>query len=118
MRDEARGQGYGFTLQAGIFFRGGTVFQDVRKPAFQTFRFPFTAYRKRGVAQIWGLAPRSGHVVIEIRRHGGWRRYKRLRTHPGRLFFIARRIRRGKVLRARQGGDVSLTWRVGPNVTE
>src|SRR5436190_1361522 len=28
MRDEARGPGYGFTLQAGIFFRGGTVFQD------------------------------------------------------------------------------------------
>ena len=91
---------------------------DRRKPAFYTFRFPFTAYRKRGVAQIWGLAPRRGRVSIQIRRGGRWRRYKRLRTHPGRLFFIARRVRRGKLLRARQGQDVSLTWRVGPNATE
>ena len=68
MRDKAPGRGYGFTLQSGIFFRGSTVAQDRPKPhTFQAFRFPFTAYRRRGVAQLWGLAPSGGRVVIERR---------------------------------------------------
>jgi hypothetical protein len=119
LRDQAAGsRGFGGTTQSGIFFRGQTVQEDTRKPGFRAFRFPFTAYRKRGVAQIWGLAPKRGRVTIETRRGGRWRTYERLRTRPGRMFFAARRVRRGSVLRARQGSDTSLSWRVGPNITE
>jgi cellulase (glycosyl hydrolase family 5) len=119
MRDEARGRGYPYTLQAGIYFRGATVDADRPKPSFRAFRFPFTAYRRRGVAQLWGLAPRPGPVAIEIRSRGRWRRLISLRARSAdRLFFRARRIRKGSVLRARQGSDTSLSWRVAQNVTE
>jgi hypothetical protein len=119
MRDEAPGRGYPYTLQAGIYFRGATVDADQPKPSFRAFRFPFTAYRKRGVAQLWGLAPRPGPVAIEIRRRGRWRRLMSLRARRAdRLFFRQRRVRKGSVLRARQGSDASLSWRVAQNVTE
>jgi hypothetical protein len=119
MRDEVRGRGYPYTLQAGIYFRGATVDADRPKPSFRAFRFPFTAYRRRGVAQLWGLAPRPGRVAIEIRSRGRWRRLLSLRARSAdRLFFRARRIRKGSVLRARQGSDTSLSWRVAQNVTE
>jgi hypothetical protein len=119
MRDEARGRGYPYTLQAGIYFRGATVDADRPKPSFRAFRFPFTAYRKRGVAQLWGLAPRPGRVEIEIRGRGRWRRLISLRARrTDRLFFRPRRVRKGSVLRARQGSDTSLSWRVAQNITE
>ena len=87
MRDEPEGQGWGYTLQAGVFFRGATVADDRPKPGFYAFRFPFTAYTKRGVAQVWGLAPNSGGVTIQARKGGRWRTIARLRTRPGRMFF-------------------------------
>jgi hypothetical protein len=119
MRDDPRGSGYGNTLQSGVYYRGPTVAQDVRKASFYAFRFPFTAYRRRGVAQIWGLAPNPGPVLIEVRRAGRWRPFMRLRRRPrDGLFFAARRVRKGTVLRARQGSESSLTWRVAQNVTE
>ena len=118
MRDEPEGQGWGYTLQSGVFYRGSSVAADRPKPNFYTFRFPFTAYTKRGVAQIWGLAPGRGAVTIEVRRGGRWRALMRLRTRRGRMFFTARRLSPGTPLRARQGSDTSLAWRVGPNVTE
>ena len=119
MRDDPRGRGYGFTLQSGVYFRGPTVAQDRPKPfSFQAFRFPFTAYRRRGVAQLWGLAPHAGTVTIELRRGGRWRRAFRVRTRSGRLFFSPRRVPKGSVLRARQGSETSLPWRVSANATE
>jgi len=118
LRDERRGPGYGVTIQSGIYYRGATVQQDRPKPSFRTFRFPFTAYRKGRVAQIWGLAPNRGRVTIQIRRHGRWRTLTSLRTRPGRMFFKRRRLRRGTRLRARQGGETSLSWRVSQSITE
>jgi hypothetical protein len=118
MRDEPRGAGYGYTLQSGVFYRGASVAADRPKPGFYTFRFPFTAFTKRGVAQIWGLAPHGGAVTIQVRRGGRWRTLTRLRTRHGRMFFAARRLDRGTRLRARQGPATSLAWGVGPNITE
>jgi hypothetical protein len=119
MRDEAPQPSYGATLQSGVYFRGPTVAQDRPKPfSFQAFRFPFTAYRRRGVAQIWGLAPHPGTVAIETRRRGHWRHAFRVRTRRGRLFLRPRRIRKGTVLRARQGSETSLAWRVSQNASE
>jgi hypothetical protein len=118
MRDEPEGPGWGYTLQAGVFYRGVNVAADRPKPGFYTFRFPFTAYTKRGVAQIWGLAPTRGAVTIEVRKGGSWRTLMRLRTRQGRMFLAAKRLDPGTPLRARQGHDSSLAWRVGPNVTE
>jgi hypothetical protein len=113
IRDQSAEAGYSNTLQSGIYFRGATVGADQPKAApFTAFRFPFTAYLRRGRAQLWGLAPRPGRVSIEIRRGSRWRRLVSLRARRDRLFFRSRRIRRGSVLRARQGTSTSLDWRV------
>jgi hypothetical protein len=54
LRDQARGRGYEFTLQSGLYEHGTTVFDDRPKPALTAFRFPFTAYRSRGRAAPLG----------------------------------------------------------------
>ena len=111
LRDEPRGEGYPFTFQSGVFFRGSSIESDRPKPSLRAFRFPFTAYRSGARARLWGLAPRRGRVVIEARRGGRWRVVKRLRARRGRGFKGRLRTARGTRLRARQGGEVSLVWR-------
>jgi hypothetical protein len=118
LRDEAPGPGYGKTIQSGLYYRGSSVPNDRRKPAFRTFRFPFVAYTRRGVAQAWGLAPHHGRVTIQVLRHGHWRRLRTLRTRPGRMFFRPLRVSAGRRLRARQGHETSLSWRVGPKAVK
>jgi len=119
MRDEPEHSlGWGYSLQAGVYFRGATVDQDTRKPGFYAFRFPFTAYTNGGVAQVWGLAPHRGTVSIQRRRGGRWRTIARLRTRPGRMFFRPMRLSAGAPLRARQNGETSFTWGVGPSQIE
>jgi len=112
LRDQPRGEGYNVTTQSGIYARGESVASDRRKPAFTAFRFPFTAYRSRGVARLWGLAPEPGRVTIEARRQGRWRRVASLRARRGRVFSARLRARRGMLLRAGQESERSLVWRV------
>jgi hypothetical protein len=114
LRDQAEGRGWQYTYQSGIYYRGASVADDRRKPSFEAFRFPFTAYyRRRGVVELWGLAPTPGRVAIQARRAGRWRTLTVLSAGTGRLFRRSMRIRRGTVLRARMPrGEVSLDWRV------
>jgi hypothetical protein len=114
MRDQAPVPNFASTLQSGIFFRAPNVAQDAPKPASYTaFSFPFTAYVHRGRAELWGIAPAVGSVVVEIRRGGRWRRLVTLRARAGdRMFLSHRKIRAGARLRARQGARTSLTWKV------
>jgi hypothetical protein len=112
LRDSAKGRGFQYSLQSGIYQRGATVAEDRPKPAFQAFRFPFTAYRKAGVARLWGLAPSAGPVLIERRGHGGWDAVARLNAREDRLFLGRLKARHGTLLRARQGKETSRTWEV------
>jgi len=114
MRDEAEGMSWGSTLQSGIFLRGDTAGADRPKLSFTAFRFPFTAYlpKRDSGADIWGLAPRSGAVIVERRVSGGWRRVARFTAGSGRVFTGRALARRGEAMRARQAGEASLTWSV------
>ena len=112
LRDEARGRGYLYTLQSGIFLRGATVARDRRKPSFEGFRFPFTAYRTGARAELWGLAPGPGPVTIQIRRGRAWRHLVTLRAGSNRVFLGHRRVAAGTLLRARWKGQASLSWKV------
>jgi hypothetical protein len=112
LRDSPRGPGYRYSSQSGIYFAGATVAQDRPKPAFTAFRFPFTAYRVRGVARLWGLAPGAGTVSVESRRGRRWTVVKRLRAGSNRLFLGRLRARPGALLRAAFGAERSLTWKV------
>jgi hypothetical protein len=113
MRDQAVGPGFQFSQQSGVYLRGPTVAQDQKKPSFTAFRFPFTAYLRHGVAQLWGLAPNGGsRVVIEERRGSRWTPVASLRARRDRLFLGRLRVRPRTVLRAHSGADTSLTWTV------
>jgi hypothetical protein len=117
LRDGTKGAGFQFTYQGGMFFRSSSIANDKPKPAFEAFRFPFSAFRKRGVAKIWGVAPAAGSVTIEAKRGGKWRSLTRLRAGGNRVFFGRRRVAKGTLLRARLGREHSLSFRVGPGET-
>ena len=72
LRDEAPDPSFDTTYQSGVFLRGASPAADTRKPSFTAFRFPFTAYRTNGVAQLWGKAPGTGTVTIEARAATRW----------------------------------------------
>ena len=111
LRDDPRGEGYPFTFQSGVFLRGSSIERDRPKPALRAFRFPFTAYRSRGRARLWGLAPARGKVAIQALRGRRWVRVRTLRAGRDRIFHGHLTIHRGALLRARQGGEASLRWR-------
>jgi hypothetical protein len=113
LRDEAPEPSFSTTLQSGIYFRGANVSQDTLKTSFTAFRFPFTAYQRKGVAQLWGLAPAAGPVTIEALRGGTtWSPVAHVTARSDRLFRGRLRVRAGAQLRAVQNGTVSLSWRV------
>ncbi len=111
LRDNAPRPSYAATLQSGVFLRGPTPAQDVPKPSFTAFRFPFTAYRTRGVARLWGMAPAGGTVTIQARSGDRWVTATRLRAKSNRIFSGRLRVGQGVSLRAVWNSDTSLVWR-------
>ena len=94
-------------VPSGLFFADGTP-----KPALTAFRFPFvTERRSRKRVQAWGKSPATGKLRIERRKGGKWRAEKSLSVRQGKVFVTKLRLRKGALLRARVGGDTSLTWR-------
>lgn len=94
----------------GLHFRDGR-----RKPAYRAYRFPFVTERTSSKRiRFWGRAPESGSVAIQRRTGGGWRTIKRTTTSAQRIYTSTARLhqaRRATQLRARIGGESSLTWR-------
>jgi len=114
LRDDAPVPSYSASYQSGIFTRGATVGQDLPKPSFTAFSFPFTAYRSGGAARLWGLAPAGQRaVVIERRSRGRWVIVRRLRAGGNRVFVGRLQVRGSALLRARTGTGTSVSWRVG-----
>ncbi len=76
---------------------------DRPKLSFESFRFPFVAFRGRRGVRIWGRTPNSlaGKVVVERRRRGAWRRAKILRTDRYGIFEHRFRSKRRGSYRAR-----------------
>lgn len=111
LRDQAPTPSYGATYQSGIYLRGSTPAEDVAKPSLTAFRFPFTAYRTRGVARLWGMAPAGGTVTIEARQGDRWVTATRLRAKSNRIFSGRLRVGQGVSLRAVWNSDTSLVWR-------
>jgi hypothetical protein len=113
MRDEPPNPTFADSLQSGIYFRGQTIAQDTPKPSFTAFKFPFTAYIRKGKAQLWGLAPAPGPLTVERQAaNGTWATVAHLSARSDRLFLANKKIRSGTMLRAVQGTNISLPWKV------
>jgi hypothetical protein len=110
IRDAAPIPDYASTYQSGVFLRDGTP-----KPAAEAFRFPFVVHRAtRTSVRVWGAAPGSGPVAIEIRGAGGaWRTLRQLPGPPARVFEANLPLRGAATLRGRVGASASLPWSVG-----
>jgi hypothetical protein len=107
VRDQARGRGYQYGNQSGVYLRDGTP-----KPALQAFRFPFVLDRGRRKTVAWGRAPGGGRVTVQRRTRAGWKAVKTAETGESHVFHTAIRRAPGGRYRAAQGSTVSLVWRL------
>lgn len=109
LRDQAPGSaGYGITQQSGLFFRDGRA-----KLSYRVFRFPFVAGRERdGRLVLWGKAPSPGRLVVERRAASGWVPLAHPVAGRSRVFLARTSFHGTSRLRARQGGETSVPWRV------
>ncbi|HYZ81821.1 MAG TPA: hypothetical protein VE571_11150, partial [Solirubrobacteraceae bacterium] len=112
MRDQFPNPDYDSTLQSGIYFRGDTIAEDIKKISFTSYSFPFTAYVKKGRTQLWGLAPAAGNVTIQAQSGSSWKTVAHVNARPDRLFAGTARVKAGKNVRAVQGTATSLAWKV------
>jgi hypothetical protein len=93
-------------MQAGLYFREGSLARDRPKPALRSFRFPFVALPERGRTRVWGRTPwgRPAQVLVQ-RRSGGrrvtWRTVARLQSDRFGVFTAALPGSRRGTLRAR-----------------
>ncbi len=107
IRDQTAAPTYAASNQSGIYFNDGRS-----KPAQRTFRFPFVAERAgAGSLRVWGRAPVAGAVRIEQQTSSGWRLVRTVRATRHGTFLVRIGGRRA-ALRARVGGETSLSWRV------
>ncbi len=96
------------TYQSGVYYLNGQP-----KPGLTAFRFPFVVEPAgRGHAVVWGLAPATGTVVVQVRRGAGWRTVARFRKANHAIFTRKISASAGQLFRARLGGQTSLAWRL------
>ena len=107
IRDQLPVPSYAASAQSGIYFADGRA-----KPAQRAFRFPLVAERLgRGTVRVWGRSPVAGSVRIERRTAAGWRLARVVRARRHGTFYLRIRVSGSPTLRARVGGQTSLTWR-------
>ena len=109
LRDKPMSQTQTGIWQSGLYFVDGFP-----KPALQSFRFPFVAYRSGRRVTVWGRTPLSDARRVRIEQLAGttWRPLRTIRSDRDGIF-RARPRRRGRgPVRARvvRAPDVSLAF--------
>ncbi len=96
------------SYQTGVY-----TYRGRRKPALRAVRFPFVSSRTgAATVRLWGRAPTSGRLRVQMRRHGGhWRPLVSLPARERRIFDLEVGLHGPALLRARVGGQRSLVWR-------
>jgi hypothetical protein len=92
--------------ESGLYYADGRP-----KPAAIAFRFPFVTDRlDPGRVRAWGRAPVGGRVVVERQTGGRWRALATLTAAAHGVFLTTIALSGRALLRARVGGQTSLTW--------
>jgi hypothetical protein len=94
------------TYQSGAYYTNGKP-----KAGLEAFRFPFVV-EKRGPGHrvLWGISPRTGTVTVQEAAGRSWKTVAtfHVRAHG---VFTRRLAGSGRVpMRARVGGETSITW--------
>jgi hypothetical protein len=76
-------------FQSGLYFRGQTLALDKPKPSLQAFRFPFVAFRRGAVVDVWGRTPTSSYAPVAIEQRQG-ARWRTIATLPSNKYGIFR----------------------------
>jgi hypothetical protein len=106
IRDQLPRPSYAATVQSGIYLADGRA-----KPAQRAFRFPLVAERaSRAALRVWGRAPVAGSVRIERRAGARWLLVRTVRATRHGTFFARIATPTRMSLRARVGGETSVTW--------
>ena len=104
--DQAPVPNYADTYQAGLYYLNGQP-----KPAATAFRFPFVTRRlDRRHILAWGRGPTNGRLSIEVRRGHRWAPIRTVRVRQREVYQVTLTMAGRAVLRARLGGQTSLTW--------
>ena len=72
---------YLLTSQSGIYYLDGRP-----KPALTAFQFPVVPWRQHGVVEVWGRAPSSGRLALEVQDGNNWKTISSLNVHKGSTF--------------------------------
>jgi hypothetical protein len=105
IRDQA-GTNYNLNYFSGIYFHDGR-----RKPSFEAFRFPLVVMPSGRRADVWGISPRNGLLVVQRQRGSSWRTLFRVRASAGGVFTRSVSAQLRGNFRAVVGGESSLVWR-------
>lgn len=122
LHDDANEPGVPFSesLQSGLYFRGASLAEDRPKRILYAFRFPFVAYPRKKGLYFWGRTPTSGSgkVIIQVFKHGHWRRVADVRANKAGIFSGLARQRYGRnrrgAARAVYAGQQSLPFSMRP----
>jgi hypothetical protein len=106
IRDQA-GQNPDLSYFSGIYFFNGT-----KKPSYTAYRFPLVVMPDRSRAQIWGISPVRGTVLVQQHLTSGWRTVRSFHVSSGAVFdaLIAPPAGGKASYRAVVGQQTSLAW--------
>jgi hypothetical protein len=109
---QLRDSPYDPSLPSLIGFQSGIYFLNEKpKPAVKALRFPFVVDRKGKKAVLWGIAPSSGKVQVQLKGKGkGYKTIAKKKVDAGDVFKLSKKLPGKKPkLRAKQGAKKSLT---------
>jgi hypothetical protein len=97
----------------GVYQSGLYTYDDAAKRSLRAFRFPFVAYARHGLIDVWGRTPDGlgSRVVLERRTGSEWVRVRSFDARPSGIFVMSWRSDRTRGLfRARVGAEISVPF--------
>jgi hypothetical protein len=96
------------TWQTGLYYANGRL-----KPDGEAFRFPFLAQRERhGRVMVWGVAPRAGIALVQVRTTAGWSTVARQRCDAHQVIDATIPLAGRPAVRSVIGGEASMEWQL------